>query len=97
MDNIKRDGFQPKPGKIRREDAVPPTGGSNVDKDGFCKGCGTKPCMCEELAHARKHGAKRCIVCDQELGLRGGYAGTGMCGPCCTGEAETLEEKFTEW
>ena len=23
---------------------------------------------------------------------KGGYAGTGMCGPCCTGEADTIGE-----
>lgn len=38
-----------------------------------------------------------CQVCEQELGIPGGYAGTGMCGPCCTGDASTLEEKFEEW
>ena len=34
----------------------------------------------------------RCIACDCELMEPGGYAGTGMCGPCCTGEADSLNE-----
>lgn len=38
-----------------------------------------------------------CEVCKQKLGISGGYGGTGMCGPCCTGESETLEEKFETW
>ncbi len=63
----------------------------------YCKDCNTQPCMCAELKVARKKGAKKCISCDTDLGLRGGYSGTDLCGPCCTGEAETLEDKFTEW
>lgn len=39
----------------------------------------------------------RCIVCEQELGIKGGCAGTGMCGPCCTGEAAMLDEKGESW
>ncbi len=38
-----------------------------------------------------------CEVCEQPLGLTGGYSGTGLCGPCCTGEAETAEEKYETW
>jgi len=69
----------------------------DLNKEGYCKGCRSKPCQCKRLAHAREHGSRRCIVCEQELGLRGGYGGTDMCGPCCTGEAETLEDQFIEW
>lgn len=69
-----------------------------VDKEGFCLGvCGSKPCYCKELAHARNHGARECITCGQELYLRGGYGGTDLCGPCCTGESETLEEAGVKW
>lgn len=25
------------------------------------------------------------------------YAGTGLCGPCATGESETLEERGDSW
>jgi hypothetical protein len=39
----------------------------------------------------------RCITCDNRLGKPGGYGGTGMCGPCCTGEAETVEEYGETW
>jgi transcription elongation factor Elf1 len=33
-----------------------------------------------------------CAVCGTPLCTQGGCAGTGMCGPCCTGEAETAGE-----
>lgn len=38
-----------------------------------------------------------CEVCNAALGVPGGYAGTGMCGPCCTGEADTLSEFGETW
>lgn len=63
----------------------------------FCEKCECSPCQCERLAVARKYGSEDCEACGTELGLRGGYGGTDLCGPCCTGEAETLEEKFVEW
>lgn len=63
----------------------------------FCQNCGCSPCQCEKLAYARKYGAKKCDACDTELFLRGGYSGTDLCGPCCTGEAATLEEAGIEW
>lgn len=66
-------------------------------KESFCMVCNCKPCQCKQLAHARKHGAKKCIACDTKLFLRGGYGGTDLCGPCCTGESETLEEAGMEW
>lgn len=31
-----------------------------------------------------------CEVCEAPLMSQGGYGGTGMCGPCTTGEAETV-------
>lgn len=40
---------------------------------------------------------KKCIVCNQHLGIPGGYANSGMCGPCCTGDAATIEEIGTTW
>jgi hypothetical protein len=33
-----------------------------------------------------------CVVCGTPLCTEGGCAGTGMCGPCCTGEADTAGE-----
>ena len=33
-----------------------------------------------------------CEVCEAPLMSRGGYGGTGMCGPCTTGEADTIGE-----
>lgn len=38
-----------------------------------------------------------CMVCGQPLGIEGGMADTDMCGPCCTGEAETLSEFGETW
>jgi hypothetical protein len=32
----------------------------------------------------------RCITCKQPLHQRHGFAGTDLCGPCCTGEADTI-------
>ena len=34
----------------------------------------------------------KCAVCETALTSPGGYGGTGMCGPCTTGEAETVLE-----
>ena len=39
----------------------------------------------------------KCDVCDTPLGIPNGMAETGLCGPCCTGEAETLEEFGDTW
>ena len=39
----------------------------------------------------------QCTVCEQPLYKKGGYAGTGMCGPCVTGEAATVDELGDEW
>lgn len=36
-------------------------------------------------------------ACETQLGIKGGMAGTGLCGPCCTGEAETLEDFGLDW
>lgn len=33
-----------------------------------------------------------CIVCGEPLMEPGGCGGTGMCGPCCTGDASTVGE-----
>ncbi len=38
-----------------------------------------------------------CVTCGCPLGLPGGMGGTGLCGPCCTGEADTLEEIGETW
>lgn len=38
-----------------------------------------------------------CITCDAPMNVPGGYAGTDLCGPCCTGEAETLNEYGDTW
>jgi hypothetical protein len=45
----------------------------------------------------KKRGTPRCLVCDQEMTKPGGYAGTGLCGPCATGEAATLDEYGETW
>ena len=42
-------------------------------------------------------GCGQCICCEQPLYKKGGYAGSGMCGPCCTGEAATIDELGDEW
>ena len=33
-----------------------------------------------------------CVVCGTPLVEAGGAGGTGMCGPCCTGESDTVGE-----
>lgn len=51
-----------------------------------------------ERGPVKDHGkAKRCIVCNQPLVLEGGFAGTDMCGPCATGESDTIEEIGKSW
>ena len=42
-------------------------------------------------------GFGQCSSCGQPLYKKGGYAGSGMCGPCCTGEAATIDELGDEW
>ena len=46
------------------------------------------------------HGAgevPRCEVCGCVMVLPGGCADSGMCGPCCTGEADTINELGDTW
>ena len=38
-----------------------------------------------------------CESCEQPLGIEGGMGGLGMCGPCVTGEAETIDECGETW
>lgn len=38
------------------------------------------------------YGEEECLSCGAPLLQPGGYAGSGMCGPCCTGEADTIDE-----
>lgn len=40
---------------------------------------------------------QKCDCCDALLGVLGGYGNTGLCGPCCTGEAATLSEFGITW
>lgn len=44
-----------------------------------------------------KSKASHCGACECELGIPGGYGGSGLCGPCATGESSTLEEKYDTW
>lgn len=41
--------------------------------------------------------SNNCIACGTELGIPGGMGKTGLCGPCCTGEAATLAEFGETW
>jgi hypothetical protein len=70
---------------------------SNCDCDGRCPRC----CHArgEEMAASDLDDLKRmtCLVCETKLTMPGGYYGTGMCGPCCTGESATLQEKGINW
>lgn len=59
---------------------------------GFCNKCNCKPCRCVELEAARNHGSTHCESCGCRLIMRGGYSGTGLCGPCCTGDSDTIDE-----
>jgi hypothetical protein len=51
----------------------------------------------EKLNKSSKTKKWRCYVCRQVLGKPGGYARTGMCGPCAAGEADTIEEFGKTW
>lgn len=62
-------------------------------KRGFCGGIPNSPMR----RQSKQSMAKDCIVCGQGLGIKGGMAATGLCGPCCTGEAATLSERGRTW
>jgi hypothetical protein len=38
-----------------------------------------------------------CDACGTALTFPGGYSGTDLCGPCCCGESELLEERGITW
>lgn len=46
-----------------------------------------------EARARREENPDVCDVCENDLFTPGGYGGTGMCGPCATGEAATLLEE----
>ena len=41
--------------------------------------------------------SEKCASCSTPLGIPGGMGETGLCGPCCTGEAETISERGETW
>jgi len=45
----------------------------------------------QQLTKTRKRA--RCCSCGQPLATRGGFANTGLCGPCCTGDASARTEE----
>lgn len=53
--------------------------------------------MSEESTPIGTGKAMHCDACGTELSFPGGYAGTDLCGPCCTGESETLAERGETW
>ena len=44
-----------------------------------------------EFGRGTTEEAPMCLSCGEPIAA-GGYGDTGMCGPCCTGEAASLEE-----
>ncbi len=46
----------------------------------------------EETEESKSFTHGHCVVCGTPLCTTGGCAGTGMCGPCCLGEADTAGE-----
>lgn len=62
------------------------------------QGCRMHPAKLKARGtQVRGYGFGLCDACEQPLGKNGGMAGTGLCGPCCTGESETLSEMFETW
>lgn len=61
------------------------------------KGSGPHAAGCPNAEHLARTHRPRCIICHQPLTIPDGYAGSGMCGPCCTGSAATLEEIGETW
>ena len=57
------------------------------------------------MAKRKKKGKKKkdfapfgkCESCETPLGLKGGYRGANLCGPCCMGEAALLDEFGETW
>lgn len=47
------------------------------------------PELAEEPDELKSFHFEHCQVCGTPLCTEGGCAGTGMCGPCCTGDAST--------
>ncbi len=56
-------------------------------------GCRSMGCDCPSFLDV----PGRCLVCETPLTLKHGYAHSGMCGPCCTGDSSTLEEFGDTW
>ena len=55
--------------------------------------------VCRRCGKVVKPGARegRCTSCDTKLHVDGGYGGSDLCGPCCIGAAETLNEMGETW
>lgn len=45
-----------------------------------------------KMARNTRRSNGHCEVCRTYLLQPGGYCGTGLCGPCCTGEADTVDK-----
>jgi len=54
--------------------------------DKYCLDCECCPCICLELEEDDINSGE-CISCGMYLDEPGGYADTGLCETCCTGEA----------
>ena len=69
------------------------------DCNGGCIRCLIKAGKTEDLHEFDIDDSKRedCSCCGAKFTIPGGYYGTGMCGPCCTGESELAGNRGTKW
>jgi len=56
-----------------------------------------QPCNEEDRKELEWGEMLYCDVCGTALTFPGGYSGTDLCGPCCCGESELIEERGITW
>ena len=74
---------------MRPEHAVEKQRGNTMNHEEYLDHCSEQH---DKALEAMANDYGNCSVCDESLLQAGGYADSGMCGPCCTGEADTFGE-----
>lgn len=51
----------------------------------------------KSIQKRKKRSIQHCEACGTQLYIKGGYANTGLCGPCCMGESALIDEAGQTW